>query len=54
MSTPERQQDPGEYGYGGVKQEPDAEPHDPAEHSLEDPDDDSGQDEPRREQPEDA
>ena len=25
MSTPERQQDPGEYGYGGAKHEPDEE-----------------------------
>ena len=30
MSTPERQQDPGEYGYGGAKQEPDEEGSDDA------------------------
>ena len=30
MSTPERQDDPGEYGYGSAKQEPDAEQADEA------------------------
>jgi len=30
MSTPERQDDPGEYGYGSAKQEPDAERADEA------------------------
>jgi hypothetical protein len=28
MSTPERQDDPGGYGYGGVEQEKDGEPDD--------------------------
>ena len=42
MSTPERQQDPGEHGYGGTHQEKkDADGH---EHPLEDPDADSRQD----------
>ena len=50
MSTPERQQDPGEHGYGGVKQNLPGE-GDQAEHPLEDPDVDSHQDEPRREEP---
>lgn len=50
MSTPERQQDPGEHGYGGVKQDPTPN-EDQAEHPLEDPDNDSRQDEPRREEP---
>ena len=45
MSTPERQQDPGEHGYGGVKQDPATQPDDDnsPEHPLEDPDNDSGQ-----------
>jgi len=34
MSTPERQQDPGEHGYGGIHQEKDDEHQ---EHPLEDP-----------------
>ena len=51
MSTPERQQDPGEHGYGGVKQAPDDDRDEPAEHPLEDPDNDSGQDAPPREEP---
>jgi hypothetical protein len=34
MSTPERQQDPGEHGYGGVQQEQE---HDGQEHPLDDP-----------------
>ena len=42
VSTPERQQDPGEHGYGGTHQEKkDADGH---EHPLEDPDADSRQD----------
>ena len=54
MSTPERSQDPGGHGYGATEQ--DEVVHDRgAEHPLEDPDLDSGQDEdddeaePRRE-----
>jgi hypothetical protein len=52
MSTPERQQDPGEHGYGGTQQEkndddqhehpledPEADPR----HDQEDPDDESGE-----------
>jgi hypothetical protein len=35
MSTPERQQDGGEHGYGGVRQEKRDADHD--EHPLEDP-----------------
>jgi hypothetical protein len=44
MSTPERQQDPGEHGYGATKQEPstDSETDAPREHPLESPDNDSG------------
>jgi hypothetical protein len=34
MSTPERQQDPGEHGYGGVQQE---KQHRGQEHPLDDP-----------------
>ena len=34
MSTPERQQDPGEHGYGGVQQEKEQEGQ---EHPLDDP-----------------
>ena len=40
MSTLERQQDPGEHGYGGVEQEPsppDASPDNTQEHPQEDP-----------------
>jgi hypothetical protein len=40
MSTPERQQDPGEHGYGGVQHEQD---HDGQEHPLEDPEADPRQ-----------
>ena len=45
MSTPERQQDPGEHGYGGVKAEPakDADRSDAPDHPLEEPDNDAGQ-----------
>jgi hypothetical protein len=52
MSTPERQQDPGEHGYGGVQQEKEYEGQ---EHPLDDPEadprqparsDDDGRDEP--------
>ena len=51
MSTPERQQDPGEHGYGGVKADPtkEADHHESPDHPLEDPDNDSGQ-EPDEEQ----
>jgi hypothetical protein len=41
MSTPERQDDPGPHGYGGINTEKDGEPKD---HPLEDPDADSRQD----------
>jgi hypothetical protein len=41
MTTPERQQDPGEHGYGGTQQEKD-DGH--QEHPLEDPDADPRQD----------
>jgi len=58
VSTPERQQDPGEHGYGGVKADPDptkeADRHDAPDHPLEDPDNDSGQEpdeEPERQRP---
>ena len=45
MSTPERQQDPGEHGYAGANQEPatDTSPEESGEHPLEDPDNDSKQ-----------
>ena len=45
MSTPERQQDPGEHGYAGANQEPanDTSPEESREHPLDDPDNDSGQ-----------
>ena len=45
MSTPERQQDPGEHGYAGANQEPatDTSPDDSRNHPLEDPDNDSEQ-----------
>jgi hypothetical protein len=40
MSTPERQQDPGEHGYGGTKQDlPAEERQDGEEHRLEDDED---------------
>ena len=52
-STPERQQDPGEHGYGGTQQEKKEEDESESEHPLEDPDADPRQDdtepkEPRR------
>jgi len=40
MSTPERQQDPGEHGHGSVQQERE---QDDQEHPLEDPDADPRQ-----------
>ncbi len=40
MSTPERQQDPGEHGYGGVQNEKE---HEGQEHPLEDPEADPRQ-----------
>lgn len=45
MSTPERQQDPGEHGYGGVEQDQwDADDTpEQGEHPLEDPDNDPEQ-----------
>lgn len=46
MSTPERQQDPGEHGYGGVQQ---AQEHTGQEHPLDDPEAD-----PRQPQDDDA
>jgi hypothetical protein len=44
MSTPERQQDPGEHGFGGVEQDPatDADRDDSPGDPLEAPDNDSG------------
>ncbi len=52
MSTPERQQDPGAHGYGGVKQDParEADRHDSPDHPLEDADNDSGQKSDEREE----
>ena len=41
MSTPERQQDPGDQGYGGIHQEKDDDDRD--DHPLEDPDADPRQ-----------
>ena len=41
MSTPERQQDPGNHGYGGTQQEKNEDDRD--EHPLEDPDADPRQ-----------
>lgn len=41
MSTPERQQDPGDHGYGGTQQEKHEDDRD--EHPLEDPDADPRQ-----------
>jgi len=41
MSTPERQQDPGDHGYGGIHQEKDDDDRD--DHPLEDPDADPRQ-----------
>jgi hypothetical protein len=48
MSTPERQQYPGEHGYGSARQESstDTETREPREHSLEDLDNDSEQEPP--------
>ena len=44
--TPERQQDPGGHGYGGVQQEKDGDEEEaPREHPLEDPDTDARQEE---------
>jgi hypothetical protein len=43
MSTPERQQDPGDHGYGGTQQEKKNE-DDRDDHPLEDPDADPRQD----------
>lgn len=40
MSTPERQQDPGEHGYGGVHGEKE---HDGQDHAPDDPDADPRQ-----------
>ena len=40
MSTPERQQDPGQHGYGGVQQDKEPDHH---EHPLEDPEADPRQ-----------
>jgi hypothetical protein len=42
-STPERQQDPGEHGYGGTQQEKE-EDESERKHPLEDPDADPRQD----------
>ena len=41
MSTPERQQDPGDHGYGGTQQEKNEDDRDA--HPLEDPDADPRQ-----------
>ncbi len=46
MSTPERQQDPGEHGYGGTQQEKESD--DRREHPLDDPAADPRQDEDER------
>jgi hypothetical protein len=46
-STPERQQDPGEHGYGGTQQEKDDDSA--REHPLEDPDADPRRDEDEQE-----
>ena len=48
MSTPERQQDPGEYGYGGAKQDPtdDEQADEAGEPSADDEQSPSSDDEP--------
>ena len=43
-STPERQQDPGEHGYGGTQQEKNDDASEETEHPLEDTDADPHQD----------
>jgi hypothetical protein len=50
-STPERQQDPGEHGYGGTQQEKEKEDESGSKHPLEDPEADPRQDEPEKEEP---
>ena len=55
MSTPERQQDPGEHGYAGVAEEAgETVDTDEAEHPPEDRASDLGQDEDERAGPADA
>jgi len=49
-STPERQQDPGEHGYGGTQQEKE-EDESERKHPLEDPDADPRQDDTEQEEP---
>ena len=50
-STPERQQDPGEHGYGGTQQEKEKEDESESEHPLEDPDADPRQDDTEQRKP---
>ncbi len=52
MSTPERQQDPGEHGYGGTHQEKGDDDRSD-EHPLEDPAADPRQEDEDEDQPED-
>ena len=52
MSTPERQQDPGEHGYGGTQQEKKSGDDRDDEHPLEDPDADPRQDDEDQGEPE--
>ena len=49
-STPERQQEPGEHGYGGTQQEKE-EDESERKHPLEDPDADPRQDDTEQEEP---
>ena len=51
MSTPERQQDPGDHGYGGTQQEKEKEDESESEHPLEDPDADPRQDDTEQRKP---
>ena len=50
-STPERQQDPGEHGYGGTQQEKEQEDGSEHEHPLEDADADPRQDDTEQDPP---
>lgn len=50
-STPERQQDPGEHGYGGTQQEKEKEDESGSKHPLEDPEADPRQGETEQEEP---
>ena len=51
MSTPERQQDPGDHGYGGTQQEKEKEDESGSKHPLEDPEADPRQGETEQEEP---